>query len=66
VGAGLDGHSVLQIGLRIRRFDAEQGGCRCRREIVRHQLFKKIVGEFGKFVLDLELHARGQERGAFE
>src|SRR5262249_45408881 len=37
-----------------------------RRKVVRDQLLQQIGGELGKLVLELELHARGQERGALE
>ncbi len=33
---------------------------------MRHQLLEQIVGEFRKFVLELELDARGQKGGSLE
>src|SRR6266704_1792842 len=39
---------------------------RRRREIVRNQLFQQILGEFGEFVFELELHPCGKKSGSFQ
>src|SRR6266853_1635413 len=46
------------------RFDEHHR--RRRREIVRNELFQQILGEFGEFVFELELHPCGKKSGSFQ
>src|SRR3977135_565277 len=46
------------------RFDEHHR--RRRREIVRNELFQQILGEFGEFVFELELHPSRKESGSLQ
>ena len=66
IGAARDRHAVAQRRIGKGRQDLRQHRRRRRREIVRDELLEQIAGEFRKLVLELELHARGEEGRAFE
>ena len=65
-GALLDGPPVAERGVAEfgPRLNENEG--RGRREIVRRELVDQVRGEVGELVLELELDAGGQKRGALE
>ena len=58
--------AVAQRRVGIGRSCCDQHGRRGRGKIIRNQLFEQVCGEFRKFVLELELDARGEKRRAFQ
>ncbi len=61
-GAALDGAALAQGRIAEDGLDLGKHGRRRGRKKARQQLLDQIVGELGKLVLDLELHARREER----
>ena len=65
-GAAWHRPPVTQGGIAKRRGDSRQQHRGNRREIARDELLQQVVCEFGKLVLQLQLHARGKEGCSLE
>ncbi len=66
VRSGRDAAPLPQGGIAEDGLHLRQQRRGCGREVVRDELFEQVAGEFGEFVLQLQLDAGGQERRALQ
>src|SRR5882672_5008489 len=66
IGAARDRTALAQRRVAKYRLRLDDHHRRRRREIMRDELFQQILGEFGEFVFELELHPCCKESGSFQ
>ena len=66
IGAARDAAALAQRRIGVGRHDLGEQRRGRRRQIVRDELLEQVAGELRELVLELELHAGGEEGGALE